>query len=235
MRLVAPTGRTKNSPTARTTEKTTVPIHAPLEISSASSPSWALAEMPSALKPIFSDSARATTPRMTGRRKARWAFSQETSGKDSTRMSPVGTSPASWSMRGRRLATAHVETPRIITPSSTACPPTGASRPAIRRPSGRRVALKGEREGSGGCAGPPLGGAALEALDAPAGVDQLLPARVERMAVRADLDVNLGLRGARGELVAARKANVRLHVLRVDFGLHSFMNYSGGDHPRIGP
>ena len=41
----------------------------PLEIGSSSSGSWALAEMPSALKPIFSDSASATTPRMIGQRK----------------------------------------------------------------------------------------------------------------------------------------------------------------------
>ena len=38
-----------------------------------------------------------------------------------------------------------------------------------------------------------LGGAATEALDAPTRVDELLLARVERVAVRADLDVDLGL------------------------------------------
>ena len=45
-----------------------VPTHMPPEISCSSSPSWALAEMPSALKPIFSDSTSATTPRMIGQR-----------------------------------------------------------------------------------------------------------------------------------------------------------------------
>src|SRR2546423_5919240 len=44
---------------------------------------------------------------------------------------------------------------------------------------------------------------ALEALDAPARVDQLLLAGVERMAVRADLDVELGLRRTRLERVPA--------------------------------
>ena len=40
---------------------------------------------------------------------------------------------------GLRTATAQVETPRIITPSSTAWPPTGASREATGMPSGIRV------------------------------------------------------------------------------------------------
>ena len=71
-----------------------------------------------------------------------------------------------------------------------------------------------------------LGGAALEALDATAGVDQLLPARVERVAVGADLDVDLGLGRARRELVAARAADVGLDVFRMDFGLHRFTQCS---------
>ena len=66
--LVRPTGTTKNSPIASASAATTVPTHMPLEIGSSSSGSWALAEMPSALKPIFSDSASATTPRMIGQR-----------------------------------------------------------------------------------------------------------------------------------------------------------------------
>ena len=61
---------------------TTVPTHMPLEIGSSSSGSWALAEMPSAEKPIFSDSASATTPRMIGQRKTRWRFVHETSGNE---------------------------------------------------------------------------------------------------------------------------------------------------------
>src|SRR5215213_8986275 len=62
--------------------------------------------------------------------------------------------------------------------------------------------------------------AALEALDPAAGVHQLLLARVERVAVRADLDVQLGLRRARRELVAAGAANVRDDVLGMDAGFH---------------
>src|SRR5215212_6175616 len=75
---------------------------------------------------------------------------------------------------------------------------------------------------------PPLRGGAglasrratLEAFDATAGVDELLTARVEGMAVRADLDVDLSFDGARRELVAAGAADVRVAVLGVDFGLH---------------
>src|SRR3954470_6364847 len=46
-----------------------------------------------------------------------------------------------------------------------------------------------------------------------AGVDELLLAGVERVAVRADLDVQLRLGGAGPELVAARAAHVGLYVL----------------------
>ena len=104
-----------------------------------------MAEIPSALKPILSDSASATTPRITGQRYTRCFFVHETSGNDETSMSPSaassGASPRSLicSGAGRRTATAQVETPRIITPSSTAWPPTGASRCAINAPSGIRV------------------------------------------------------------------------------------------------
>src|SRR6266571_2896747 len=95
---------------------------------------------------------------------------------------------------GLRTATAQVETPRIITPSSTAWPPTGASRVAIRRPSGSWVgssltylAGAGPRYalalGAGRRGLAPLRRAALEALDPATGVDQLLPAGVERVAV----------------------------------------------------
>ena len=53
-----------------------------------------------------------------------------------------------------------------------------------------------------------LGGAALEALDAAAGVDQLLLARVERVALGAELDVQVGLGRAGVELVPARAVHV---------------------------
>src|SRR5947208_16070005 len=60
----------------------------------------------------------------------------------------------------------------------------------------------------------------LEALDPAAGVHQLLLARVERVAVRADLDVQLRLRRAREKLVAAGAANVSDDVLGMDAGFH---------------
>jgi len=107
----------------------------------------------SALKPSFSDSPSATTPRMTGRRSTLWRLSAETSGKLCTLISPSAASsdcslrpPVTCSGAGARTATAHVETPRIITPSSTAWPPTGASRAAISVPSD-------SRSGSGAAAG----------------------------------------------------------------------------------
>ena len=123
---------TKKSPTARTSEKAIVSPHIQPPISSgspsSSSSSWALAEIASALKPIFIDSPRATTPRMIGSRQMRWRCAQGTRDSEVSSTSPAGL----------RTATAQVETPRIITPSSTACPPTGASRLATRAPSGMR-------------------------------------------------------------------------------------------------
>src|SRR4051794_25202241 len=108
-----------------------------------------------------------------------------------------------------------------MTPSRTAWPPTGASRCACRRPSSATAVLALAPGGSGlGLAAGALGSAAPEALDATAGVHELLPARVERVAVRADLDVDLRLGRARRELVAARATDVRLDVLGMDVGLH---------------
>src|SRR3954471_21747160 len=69
-----------------------------------------------------------------------------------------------------------------------------------------------------GCA---AGLAAAEALDAAAGIHQLLLARVERVAVGADLDVNLCLRRTSRELVPARAAHVSFYVFGVEIGLHS--------------
>ena len=87
-----------------------------------------MAEIASALKPILRDSPRATTPRMTGMRRIRLRLAHETIGSEVTWMSPSGL----------RQATDQVETPRIITPSSTAWPPTGASPMATGLPSGIR-------------------------------------------------------------------------------------------------
>src|SRR4051794_32164209 len=108
---------------------------------------------------------------MIGSRKTRWRAIAEWIGFETWAMSPEGV----------RTATAQFPGPRIITPSRTACPPPVDP---ISRLAGACGAL--------GALGPlePL----LEALEAAAGVDELLLARVERVAVRADLDVQLGLR-----------------------------------------
>jgi hypothetical protein len=77
-RLVRPAGSRKNSPTAKASATTIVPIQVPPPISSrspcSSSGICALAEMFSALKPIPSDSTSATTPRNTGSRAQRWVL-----------------------------------------------------------------------------------------------------------------------------------------------------------------
>ena len=71
------------------------------------------AEMASARNPIASDSPSATTPRITGRRQIfRRCIGDEMSRTTSV-MSPSGV----------RIATAHEDGLRIITPSRTACPP----------------------------------------------------------------------------------------------------------------
>src|SRR5258708_7881389 len=148
--------------------------------------------MASARKPIPSDSPSAITPRITGSRKTRWRAIGESPGLD-----PGGIAP--W---GLRTATPRSDGPRITPPRGTPCPPIAAA-----------TALPAA--GAAGLLEP-----ALEALDAAAGVHQLLLARVERVAVRADLDVQLSLRGARDERVPARAVHVREDVLGMDVGLH---------------
>ena len=63
----------------------------------------------------------------------------------------------------------------------------------------------------------------VEPLDAAFGVDQLLTSGEERMAVRADFEVELGFRRARLEGVAARAASLDLLVLRVNPFLHCLL------------
>ena len=136
-RLVRPAGSRKNRPIANSSANTIVPAQAPPPISfwapSSSGGTCALAEMPSARKPILSDSASATTPRTTGRRSSRCFLVHETSGSEITSISPLAPPSSPGPRRraapadGLRTATAQVEMPRIITPSSTAWPPTGAS------------------------------------------------------------------------------------------------------------
>ena len=94
--LVRPAGRRKKSPTANRRANAIVPAQAPPPISCClpSSPggTCALAEMPSALKPILSDSPSATTPRTIGSRRSRWRLVQETSGSEITSISPLAPS-----------------------------------------------------------------------------------------------------------------------------------------------
>jgi hypothetical protein len=60
----------------------------------------------------------------------------------------------------------------------------------------------------------------LETFHTAARVHELLLARVERVALGADLDVELGLRGPCLELVAARATNRGKDIVRMDVGLH---------------
>src|SRR5262249_22037227 len=151
--------------------------------------------MASARKPIASDSPSATTPRTIGTRAIACRFIGDSMSRETCAISPSGL----------RTATDQFDGPRIMTPSSTACPPIGFAMAASSL-----GPLRGLR---------PLE-AALEALHPAAGVDELLLARVERVAVRADLDVQLRLRRAGLEGVPAGAVNRREHVLGVDAGLH---------------
>jgi hypothetical protein len=67
-----------------------------------------------------------------------------------------------------------------------------------------------------------LGGAALEALDSAAGVDKLLLARVEGVALGTELDMQIVFGRPRVELIAAGAMHVRKGVLGVNFSLHLF-------------
>src|SRR3954465_11424594 len=134
--------------------------------------------MASARKPIASDSPSAITPRTPGSRRNLCRIIADSTGRETCAMSP----------RGVRTATAQLPGPRIITPSRTACPPMLL----MRWLAGRRGRARGPP------AAPQL---LLEALHPAAGVHELLLARVERMAVGADLDVEIGLRRPRLERV----------------------------------
>src|SRR5207237_5999154 len=89
-------------------------------------------------------------------------------------------------------------------PSRTAWPPTACDMVLPRRARGALGLLE-----------PPL-----EPLHPAARVDELLLAGVERMALRADLDVQLGLRRTRRERVPARAVHGGEDVLGMDLGLH---------------
>src|SRR3954452_7091238 len=128
---------------------------------------------------------------MTGSRQIRWRTITERTLWLTSAISPSGF----------RTATAQWEGPRIITPSRTACPPIALIEALFALGAGTLE--------------PPL-----EALDPAARVEQLLLARVERVAVRAHLDVELGLGRARLELVPAGAVHRGEDVLGMDLGLH---------------
>src|SRR5207248_2694927 len=69
--------------------------------------------------------------------------------------------------------------------------------------------------------------ATLEPVDAPAGVHELLLARVEGMALGAELDVQVALGRSRGEGVAAGAAHLGHDVVRMDVGLHRVSQSKG--------
>ena len=184
--------------------------------------SCALAEMFSARRPIAIEPPSATTPRSSGRRSTRWRRSAEVNGNACTSIPPSGISrsPRS-SCAASRCAHGHGPGPHAahhhalehgLSPDRRVAPGPRHARALLRR--GGLLAAASR--------------AALEALDATARVDQLLPARVERVAVRADLDAELGLRGARLELVSAGAADGRRRVLRMDVALHVNTKCSGG-------
>src|SRR5581483_6051822 len=181
-------------PIAITNAKMSAPRESSVSIvpSSPSSCAAYCAEIESARNPIASDSPSAITPRTIGSRQSRWRAIGEEIDCETCAMSP----------RGVRTATAQLPGPRIITPSRTAWPPTFAIGPEL----GALRAL---------CALEP----ALEPLDAAARVHQLLLAGVERVALRADVDVQLGLRRAGLERVPARARHRGDDVLGMNAGL----------------
>src|SRR5262249_16395504 len=151
--------------------------------------------MASARKPMASDSPSAITPRIIGSPNTRWRARAEAMGRETCAIPPDGL----------RTATAQFPGPRIITPSRTACPPTFAMVSFSALAASR---LTGALQ------------ATLEALDATAAVHELLLARVERVALRADLDVQLGLRRASLERVPTGARHRCEDVLGMDVGFH---------------
>src|SRR6476620_657549 len=136
------------------------------------------------------------TPRMIGRRSTRWRAICESIDRETWAISPLGV----------RTATAQFPGPRIITPSRTACPPTVDAMGPLAATAA--LGALGTLE------------ALLEALDTPTAVHELLLTRVERVAVRAHLDVQLRLGRPRLECVPARARHRLKDVLGMDVGFH---------------
>ena len=103
------------NPMAMTNEKMICPRPIWVWISPFSSRSCeaTFAEIASARNPIASDSPSATTPRITGSRHSRRRCIGDEMSWTTSVISPSGV----------RIATAHDDGLRIITPSRTACPP----------------------------------------------------------------------------------------------------------------
>src|SRR5438552_7390858 len=129
------------------------------------------------------------TPRTIGSRSTRWRAICESIDRETWAMSPLGV----------RTATAQFPGPRIITPSRTACPPTVEAMESLAAAAALGALSTLE--------------ALLEALDAPAAVHELLLARIERVAVRADLDMQLRLGRPRLECVPTGARHRRQGVL----------------------
>src|SRR5918992_1505977 len=209
--LVPSTGRTMKSAENKTMDTARVPPSWRSLSCSSSSREW-LAEIIKALIPIASDSPRTRQPRSKGRLSQGYRSAARGSGNRSTAIDSSG----------RRHATDQDAGPRIMTPSRTACPP-------IEGRLGSASALTPVGSGRLGCGGLRLrrGGRrtvtrvlALEAFDPAPGVDQLLLARVEGMALVAQLDVQLGLDRPGRERVPARTRHPRLHVVGMNSLLH---------------
>ena len=238
IRLVSADGdQEEQARSRRRPSATTVPAQTPREISSALlaadrprlavrvrvlAPvrSWALAEISSARS--RSPASRRARPRRArsagaGRGGAAW---RSPAGRSRPRSRPArlaSRAPSGRAARRRACARPRPSWRRRASSRPRAPPdrPRGASRWALSSPSPFASRPAGRTVGIGLLGGPglrrvqaALGHPALEALDAPTGVHQLLPARVERVAVGAHLDVELLVGGARDELVAARAAHV---------------------------
>src|SRR3954470_6498661 len=146
------------------------------------------------------------TPRTIGRRKAQWRAMLDSIVRLTCAISPFGV----------RTATAQLTGPRIITPSRTACPPT------VAIASGRLAARAAPLRALGRLEAP------LEALNPAARVHELLLTRVERVAIRANLDVKLGLRRTRLERVPAGARYGREAVIGMDLCLQAARKAAAG-------
>src|SRR5207237_1940188 len=71
-----------------------------------------------------------------------------------------------------------------------------------------------------------LGVPLLEPLHATRRIDKLLRARKERMALRADADTHVFVRGPCLDDVAARAVNHRINVFRMYLGFHEILSGS---------